>query len=57
MAFDAATLIEERARQIKMKIEKTKNDIVLTNDIIAMGRSHLGEMKRYSVPLVPNYPP
>ena len=43
MAFDAAAIIEERAKQIKEKIEKTKSDMLIGNEFVAQGRSRQAE--------------
>ncbi len=35
MAYDAAAIIEEKARQIREKIEKTKSDMFVGNEFVA----------------------
>ena len=47
MAYDAAAMIEARAKSIKEEIEKTKNDMCLGNDFVAQGRSRQAEQSKF----------
>lgn len=47
MAYDAAAMIEARAKSIKEEIEKTKNDMCLGNEFVAQGRSRQVEQAKY----------
>ena len=47
MAYDAAAMIEARARSIKEEIEKTKTDMMMGNDFVAQGRSRQVEQSHF----------